>query len=135
MTEKRWNPSRRKDTPENVAKARELFSSGMCWAHIGREIGVGEATVHRWLDPHFAERSRHWQREKRWAYPKDLFAKENKPSPADVAARLAEIPADTRDLTACICGDPLPGRRAIDLPRTEHTPNKLLGGNPRSAVD
>lgn len=29
-------------------------------------------------------------------------------------ARLAEIPEDTRDLTARLMGDPLPGRRAID---------------------
>lgn len=28
--------------------------------------------------------------------------------------RLAEIPADTRNLTARICGDPLPGRSALD---------------------
>jgi hypothetical protein len=25
------------------------------------------------------------------------------------------VPPDTRDLTARLCGDPLPGRRAIDL--------------------
>lgn len=29
------------------------------------------------------------------------------------AARLAEIPPDTRNLTARICGDPLPGRDAL----------------------
>ena len=32
----------------------------------------------------------------------------------DIAARLAEIPPDTRSLTAYLFGDPLPGRRAID---------------------
>lgn len=30
-----------------------------------------------------------------------------------LAARLAEIPADTRTLTQRICGDPLPGRSAL----------------------
>jgi transposase len=30
-------------------------------------------------------------------------------------ARLKTIPPDTRDLTALICGDPLPGRSALDM--------------------
>jgi hypothetical protein len=34
--------------------------------------------------------------------------------PADIAARLSEIPADTRNLTQRINGDPLPGRSALD---------------------
>jgi hypothetical protein len=37
-----------------------------------------------------------------------------KPDPEELRARLSEIPADTRDLTALVFGDPLPGRRAID---------------------
>ena len=32
---------------------------------------------------------------------------------AVAAARLAEIPADTRNLTQRLCGDPLPGRDAL----------------------
>jgi hypothetical protein len=31
----------------------------------------------------------------------------------DAEQRLREVPADTRDLTARICGDPLPGRSAL----------------------
>lgn len=31
-----------------------------------------------------------------------------------LSARLSEIPDDTRDLTARLCGDPLPGRSALD---------------------
>jgi len=30
-----------------------------------------------------------------------------------ISARLAEIPPDTRTLTARLCGDPLPGRDAL----------------------
>ena len=33
---------------------------------------------------------------------------------ADAARLLAEVPPDTRGLTAKLMGDPLPGRRAID---------------------
>lgn len=40
-----------------------------------------------------------------------------KPSCDDIAARLAEIPADTRGLTGRVCGDPLPGRSAYDRRR------------------
>ncbi|MCP4306592.1 MAG: hypothetical protein GY788_17325 [bacterium] len=38
---------------------------------------------------------------------------------ADVAARLAEIPPDTRTITGMICGDPLPGRSALDRSAAE----------------
>lgn len=33
---------------------------------------------------------------------------------AELRRLQAQIPEDTRDLTAFLCGDPLPGRRAID---------------------
>lgn len=36
---------------------------------------------------------------------------------ADALARIAEIPDDTRSLTGRICGDPLPGRSALDRRR------------------
>lgn len=38
----------------------------------------------------------------------------HKPNPDDVRQRRAEVPEDTRTLTALLLGDPLPGRRAID---------------------
>ena len=44
-----------------------------------------------------------------------LSEREVFPNPADVAARLAEIPPNTRNLTARVCGDPIPGRSALDL--------------------
>ena len=47
--------------------------------------------------------------------------------PGDIAARLAEIPPDTRDLTAYLFGDPLPGRRAIDRvkPQASYPPRPV----------
>jgi hypothetical protein len=36
---------------------------------------------------------------------------------ADWRRQMAAIPDDTRDLTARICGDPLPGRSALDMAR------------------
>ena len=37
-----------------------------------------------------------------------------KPDPHDTAQRLRAVPRDTRDFTARFCGDPLPGRSALD---------------------
>ena len=43
-----------------------------------------------------------------------------RPESSDVAARLAEIPQeDTRSLTGVLFGDPLPGRRALDLVKSQ----------------
>jgi hypothetical protein len=42
-----------------------------------------------------------------------LALREVNPNPMDVAARLAEIPPDTRSLTQRLCGDPLPQRSAL----------------------
>jgi hypothetical protein len=38
-------------------------------------------------------------------------------SSSERAQRLAEVPADHRNLTARLCGDPLPGRSALDRDR------------------
>ena len=35
-----------------------------------------------------------------------------------VAARLAALPKDTRNITQALCGDPLPGRSALDRTRS-----------------
>jgi AraC-like DNA-binding protein len=43
----------------------------------------------------------------------DVVSAERRVHMQDCAARLAEIPDDTRNLTARICGDPLPGRSAL----------------------
>lgn len=64
------------------------------------------------------ERSRQRAREAR-AVEKGVLHPTAAPSPpaATVAARRAEIPDDTRGLTARVLGDPLPGRSALDRER------------------
>jgi hypothetical protein len=37
-----------------------------------------------------------------------------RPTPAELRALARAIPPDTRDVTARLCGDPLPGRSALD---------------------
>lgn len=44
-----------------------------------------------------------------WENPQIAEAK-----PHEVIERRRAIPPDTRSITAIICGDPIPGRRAID---------------------
>ena len=67
-----------------------------------------------------AERRREWNRKQRAMFRGNGLQKfighqdSNRVDPDCYAARLAEIPDDTRDLTGLIFGDPLPGRRAID---------------------
>lgn len=109
----------RKDTPENIAKARQLRDAGMCMEHIARQLGIGSGyTIKRWLDPKTAEANRLMQRlthkPRPAPTPNWLRTDRHRPTQADIQARLAEIPPDTRSITARIFGDPLPGRRALD---------------------
>lgn len=109
-----------KKTPEKVEQAREMFAAGMCYEHIARAMNIGSGgTIRRWLDPNYAEIRRQEVRDRRFAYPPDLFKYEAKPSAADLKARWSEIPPDTRDMTGTLCGDPLPGRSALDKQRTQ----------------
>lgn len=65
------------------------------------------------------ERNREWRRRRRQKDRKDnnsykvghaVFSGPTRPKKDEIAARLAEIPEDTRPLTARLMGDPLPGR-------------------------
>lgn len=106
-----------KATPEKIARAKELYDGGgLSFKAIARAIGVASGdTIKRWLDPKWAERSRQYQRD---TYQRvedvHLVPLDRGPDERDLKARWREIPPDTRDLTARLCGDPLPGRRALD---------------------
>lgn len=43
-----------------------------------------------------------------------------KPSAEELREKLRSIPRDTRDLTGKLCGDPLPGRSALDRGEAMH---------------
>lgn len=101
----------------DIEKAKRMLAEGVSWYRIARELGVNEETVKRALKPGFAEMMAARKRERYIAegggpiLHVDFMTAEAK---RDGLAKLAEIPPDTRDLTARLCGDPLPGRRAID---------------------
>lgn len=77
---------------------------------VEREAAKGRALAH--------ELNR--QREiadKRGVIKPFLVIQRNRPDNADIAARLAEIPDEHPTITGRICGDPRPGRSALDQQR------------------
>lgn len=111
---------------EKIQEAKTLLESGATLQSVADKYEVGTHTLRCKIDPLYAIRRTMRHNEQRYANgyyePNALgrnYTDRGRPPPEDVAARLAEIPRDTRDLTAFICGDPLPGRRAID--RRQHS--------------
>lgn len=110
------------DIPDEVVeRARALRAGGMSWMRIAALLGVGDDGLRRRLVPGYAERR---AAAKRAAYAARSRGEKKRvqvnrvPStgvtPDEAWRALASIPADTRDLTARLFGDPLPGRRALD---------------------
>ncbi len=110
-------------TQEQIAEASRLANDGWSFPRIAEKLGCHPETVRRAIDADFATKRRvqiQEARQLRRCKPgnrKTKTARENATAISikeDAAARLAEIPADTRSLTARLAGDPLPGRSALD---------------------
>lgn len=99
-------------------RVAELRQAGKTWTEIGKELGVDGTTAHIAVDPEYAAvrraRINHRRREKSEITPEMRRAGDRRVSEDDAKVALASIPADTRDLTARMLGDPLPGRSALD---------------------
>lgn len=98
---------------EEVARLR---ASGMGWNRIGKQMGRGADTVRRAVDPGFVPNRRSSKKQQYVAAGK-IDHGEGRMSAAakrDAEQLLAQIPPDTRDFTARLCGDPRPGRSALD---------------------
>lgn len=109
----RWGHKR---TPERMEQAARLKAEGLDYEAIGKIVGATGTTVHCWLDAEFAANRRrivNAARQGKYTTPA-IHRIEIRPSPEDIERGFRAIPKDTRDLTAQLCGDPLPGRRAID---------------------
>jgi hypothetical protein len=96
----------------NEQEARRMRESGMTLRRIGTHFGISESVVGRRLNPVLAERARLRDRNRDGTAP---ISEATVRRETELAARLAEIPSDTRDLTGRLFGDPLPGRRALDI--------------------
>lgn len=109
-------------TDEEITEARAMRKNGMAWYRIGKVFGVAEDTVRAAIEPGFAEMRREQKNLRRRARkencafltPVGVSRATREATKNDFLARLAEIPPDTRSLTARIAGDPLPGRSALD---------------------
>ena len=122
-----------KRTPELVKKAIQMRDDGVAYYVIGHELGVSADTARSWIDKQYAERRRKQIREARARRTNNVngrivhvvrnleryrAVKPNLPD-EEFKRLIADIPEDTRDLTARLCGDPLPGRSALDQRRAE----------------
>lgn len=115
-------------TEEQIEEARRRRANGVTFSAIEADMGVSRDTIRRALSPDWAEKRREQvriarRRREKLAY--GHFTKTGRvsctinvdryrPSPGEIAELLKLVPPDTRDLTGVLCGDPLPGRSALD---------------------
>lgn len=96
----------------DVSLATRMRETGMTYAQIGAVFSLSPDTIHSRIDPEY-RRKRQWQKsEKRQYLPSVPGVRASKVSNDELAARLAEIPDDTRDYTGRAFGDPVFGRSA-----------------------
>lgn len=84
---------------------------------IAKALGLASGTpVREWLDPAYRRDRQDRENARRAGNHRHAKRPRSKTIEARDAVQLFRaIPKDTRDLTARLCGDPLPGRRALDL--------------------
>jgi hypothetical protein len=107
--------TRKSAPPFDVDKAKAMRAAGTSLRLIADEFGVAQETVQRKIVPGYAEHRNEQVRAR--LTPTRSTANRHESgaqTSADAERLMDEIPRDTRDLTARLCGDPLPGRRAID---------------------
>lgn len=102
-------------TDEIRTQARQLRKEGLSYRDIGTALGFTGCSIHKALDPHYAEKRRTQINLARAFRTADMQVAgprvrymDSGTIREDAAARLAEIPPDTRDLTATLLGDPIP---------------------------
>lgn len=106
-----------KFTEKELDRIHAMYANGINPHSIAKEIGSDYTKVRLVVDPAFRNR-----RNRRAArYKKKNSDKSENPRFHQVLVRqrveenFIPPPPDTRDLTAFLMGDPIPGRRAIDF--------------------
>ena len=114
-------------TPAQIARINEMRASGMAWKAIAEQFGVSHETIRRVVEPGYREHRNALSRARRQSSGEGKADRAFNHVPEmrvddkrDGERLLREVPADTRDLTARICGDPLPGRSALDRVEVGH---------------
>jgi len=117
MTDLRmWSQLSPEERAEAVTKAREIIDGGeVRWHVVARMCGIkGGIGLRSAIDQGWRKKR---NEERKAMQPSRADLDGDMPSRIDpecLAARLAEIPPDTRTLTGHLFGDPLPGRSAFD---------------------
>lgn len=103
-------------SPEEKAarvEAARPFAHVLSMNSLSLRFSIPSHVVLRELKPGHKERERERLRNRARDNRTDRPGA-GRPDPETVAARLAEIPPDTRTITGYLMGDPLPGRSALD---------------------
>jgi hypothetical protein len=103
-------------TTFDTDRARDLVAKGLNWTRASELCGVSVEILRRQFDVGYIEKRRSQRRERHRPIGKVIHHSEfmTAEAKADAERLMDEIPRDTRDLTARLMGDPLPGRRSID---------------------
>lgn len=112
-------PHRRRLSDAEVAEARQLrrrAPTRWTFAALGRRYGVPGATIYARLNPGARPGGETGSETRGCAGRRaaGIGLPPSKVRDAEAERLLRAIPADTRDLTGRLCGDPLPGRSALD---------------------
>lgn len=100
-------------TEEQILKAKDMRNRrNMTWTAIAAELGVHFSTVRRYVLP--GERERRRRREAELEKRRDVRVVDSAAVERQARHLMRQIPEDTRDLTALMFGEPLPGRSALD---------------------
>lgn len=97
-------------TPEQKAEALKMRSLGISWGKIGMRYGLTRTLLRNIIDPGY--------RLSRYApYPNLRHNVSRATPPADTLAERNRVLARPMTMTATLCGDPPPGRSALDKKR------------------
>ena len=106
-----------------ISMARKMRRDGDSWETIGEVTGYAPKTIRRRLDRDF-RRSENLRQE--YARKDIRHLTEYRVNPADLEARLAEIPPDVRDWPSIAFGDPIHPSRSALAQASENQPHDIM---------
>lgn len=112
---------KRKFTPDEIEWIKSARRVGRSWALIADHFGTGYEQCRSAIDPVYRVAQRKyrssWQAIKRRERSNPNTSRRNPQVPREVENELRRAQASPLSVTQSICGDPLPGRSALDMKR------------------
>lgn len=128
-------------TDDQVARATKLLAEGHSWRAIAAEVGTSHDGIRRRVDPKYramkneiASRSNNKHGNERYASTGVSANVHHKRAPDFVIDECVMAHARPRSLTQSICGDPLPGRSALDKQRMNLSKPPLLDPDSKAGL-